>query len=1777
MTYKHIYLCCLIKATCTLPILSADNHNDGIFEKDRHLAGCVDAVTGRLSTSVPIYSYGHENMINWNANIYLDEKTGDIILDHTFDPYDMSLSASKKMIEFNDWDTFAEVQLIRDTALDFKVFRTFTDDFSNVTNKVPNNSTGVISAQTDLSRVAAVINDKMIAITRPNNRVVQYQRLSPVCERIRKSHSEHDGHHVVFNYDKDCLSKIVFENNDSTQYHTIEHDPNNENHFLINGKRNVTLTNTSVKGNGLCDVALKQLENAIIKYENGKAMLKFSVVKTNVKGFNNFVHKISLPDDTPSSTKWLYRIEPEFKHKYSDTKQWYSEDMKTNFHMFTGRTRVINEAGAISIYALNKTGFLKSIHHYKSNDDLQKGIGFYHSKVTYKWDQNRIKEITTYDHGDSIYEKKFDYDANGNVKTAIQVIALNGGQNSELKTSYEYNDDNLCINEAYEDKLWTDMEYDPISKKLVSKRVRDKSGIIQRQYFEYDMFGTCTMMIQDDGVSLSKDNIEGVCYRWVTRQSSHQDGPGVGLVKEKQHAYLDFDANIIKQLSKETYQYDEFGNVISTCIFDTNDQLMYTLSYVYDDNGHVVSEINANGVQIDREYDRYGNVTKEVFVGRDKSIEYGYDSRNQLKKRTVMSDGVSKWISYDYDANGNVIKQKNHLGHQKQFEFNALNQCVRVMHEPVVDASTGVLNIPTYEYEYDVLGNVIKEKKPSGAITESIYNGISLPIKHTYHDGTYELFTYNDDGVLTKQVFRDGTSEEYEYDVLSRMIKRVFKDNNGVVIDNEVLEHDRFFKKKQVLNDDETEYGYDNAGRLISEVQYDKSDDKIVSYGYDSYGNINKEVTSTSNEDSVITTHYQFDVFGNCIHQFSELPSGKKIESINCEFDDDNNLIKKEVLCSENDRSTWEYEYDGFGNITLERNPMGIEKQSLYRSVGLNGGGYMVEEREDILPSYRRKALIDSYGHVIKLVIFDNDSICVKDVEYRYNVTGNCVGENERVLDVNTNVTNRYITEKKYDLDGNMIAYQCHEPTKSWINRYRYDVNNNIQSMRLNDGVTISYKRDVRGNMISRMSSDDSIHDTFQYNHRGDLISAKNECTGQVVDRDLNRWSYILSEDDSQSIVDCDRDALGRLLSIDKNDVGVTNYGYDGLLLKKMCREPINHKPFEITFDEYDSRGLLLAQSVEDGNFTVHYKYNAMGMKSSVCSGIFYQKVVSYDPMGYIKKVEAKQGRKFHDGYFDVEYKYDALGQLIEEEKILDYLNDYIPLHNQYDYDSFMNRVSVSSNRHNGSSEEPTDVEYDDRGNLTQYTHEGYIVSCRYDALNRLVGLKRDGFNREYIYDALGRRFITKKQTIGFWGSETNNTIYHSYMGGLEVGQRDENTIIHRTLDPTKPSEKGATLSIEHGNSAYYVIGDLYGSISNLFFKSHSQIAYVQNCMLYYQSVENKLYSAFGDVIKGLSAGISPWGYHGKRFDSDFGLVDFGLRHYNIKLGSWLTHDPKGDVDSTNMYQFNHNNPINFFDLFGAESMTLTEYNEKIEAEPNPFDDMLSNVISINDFQHQYIGRPIEIPCLCEYKKEGVDGCVVGYINGVRGDFESHIEQVKAVAEVLNTNVISVYNPSYSLNRIASVFGKINIDKNMYSQSSGELLSVIQVAQRMFGELKVQSPEEQLVITHSEGQVVLKGALMSADKPMSNPSLVVHSYGGITTLNGVPGIKSYVNHVYQFDLGVHLFASPERGADATMGNYVRLPAHKNDRFKMRHSLLSDTYLLGLKNNSYKQVGGRHNE
>ena len=63
--------------------------------------------------------------------------------------------------------------------------------------------------------------------------------------------------------------------------------------------------------------------------------------------------------------------------------------------------------------------------------------------------------------------------------------------------------------------------------------------------------------------------------------------------------------------------------------------------------------------------------------------------------------------------------------------------------------------------------------------------------------------------------------------------------------------------------------------------------------------------------------------------------------------------------------------------------------------------------------------------------------------------------------------------------------------------------------------------------------------------------------------------------------------------------------------------------------------------------------------------------------------------------------------------------------------------------------------------------------------------------------------------------------------------------------------------------------------------------------------------------------GAIPYAYAGKRYDSESGLVYFGKRYYHPALGRWLTPDPIGPFDHSNLYQHVFNNPFRYRDPTG--------------------------------------------------------------------------------------------------------------------------------------------------------------------------------------------------------------------------------------------------------------------
>jgi RHS repeat-associated protein len=83
-------------------------------------------------------------------------------------------------------------------------------------------------------------------------------------------------------------------------------------------------------------------------------------------------------------------------------------------------------------------------------------------------------------------------------------------------------------------------------------------------------------------------------------------------------------------------------------------------------------------------------------------------------------------------------------------------------------------------------------------------------------------------------------------------------------------------------------------------------------------------------------------------------------------------------------------------------------------------------------------------------------------------------------------------------------------------------------------------------------------------------------------------------------------------------------------------------------------------------------------------------------------------------------------------------------------------------------------------------------------------------------------------------------------------------------------------------------------------------------------------YTAFGEVKSDTNPGFQPFGFAGGLYDPDTGLVRFGARDYDPKVGRWTSKDPiLFEGGDTNLYGYVLNDPVNLIDETGMFALGL--------------------------------------------------------------------------------------------------------------------------------------------------------------------------------------------------------------------------------------------------------------
>ncbi len=946
--------------------------------------------------------------------------------------------------------------------------------------------------------------------------------------------------------------------------------------------------------------------------------------------------------------------------------------------------------------------------------------------------------------------------------------------------------------------------------------------------------------------------------RRITSYTLRQEAPYLHMPEWIEKKYLERECEEI--LKKTHLIYDQYGNVSQEDVYDSDGNFRYSIFKEYDKRGNLISETNALGQTACYEYDQNGNLLSETSLSGKLKKEYTYDLRGRrLTETHTGSNGELKTFLYKYDNNDQLI--------QKTVNDSKIT---RYTLDPVVLKPTTIQYHSDVKIcrQYDALGRVTAKTDPEGHTTYISRNLYGSPLKIVHPDGTKEKYSYSKEGHLLEYIDQEGNKTAYIRDILGRVFKKTFFTQAGEEIGSESFVYNSFHLLKETdLEGHTTSFHYDGAGRKIREER----EGRITEYSYDSLGRL------ATVKKHTLLHHYEYDLLDRVIRETKTDLDGKVPYQVGYEYDEDGSR-----LAVTRNHAAEKFSYDAFGRIAAHKD---YEESTI---------AYTYDDWYE--NSFLRKTAVDPSGKTTVSVydpferltseqMFDKHGTTLHFKEMEYDLRGNLIKISD---DVYQNGHYQRTQTLTYAYDSmNRLQSETHGFERSI--RYTYHPSGRLASKTLPNGKVLNYTYNPLGYLESVNSSDGSINFHFRTNKLGDIIEAVDINQAYSITRELDPFGNILSEKTSDGLVlDKKYDCFNRPLELEFSE-GSIKYEYDPLYLRSVSRfNSQKEQLYTHTYDRYDQSGRLLDESLIGELGQVNFQYNKNGQKTAAACAYFAQ-TCTYNEMRNLIESTRDQATQ--------SYSYDALSQLTSE-------ND-----EAYAYDSLLNRTQKNGEalQYNQLNEllskgEQT-YKYDQCGNLT---HDGKMTYT-YDLLNRLIEAKDCRHKITYAYDPFDRRISKKVSLYSAHEERALSQEIYFYDGQNELGAYTPGHQLKQLKVPgiRACKESCHPIAIELQDKVFAPILDCHENIQKLVDIESKQISHEYD------------YSAFGDNLKTTESLYNPWRYAGKRLDPETGLIYFGKRFYSPAIGRWLTTDPAGTRDSTNLYQYLFNNPFQYCDPDG--------------------------------------------------------------------------------------------------------------------------------------------------------------------------------------------------------------------------------------------------------------------
>jgi RHS repeat-associated protein len=353
-----------------------------------------------------------------------------------------------------------------------------------------------------------------------------------------------------------------------------------------------------------------------------------------------------------------------------------------------------------------------------------------------------------------------------------------------------------------------------------------------------------------------------------------------------------------------------------------------------------------------------------------------------------------------------------------------------------------------FQLQYDQRYNLIQFSDPTGNQQHWEYDHWGRMTRHIDIKGNQFQYAYDKVGNLTGMIEPDGNRHQIRYDAAGNVI--MAKDSDHLV-----------------------NFSYGPLGVLKQREQHGST----VTFSYDT----ELQLRSIANEGGEM---YRFglDALGKVVNEWG-------FDGMQRSYDRDGAGRVKRVL---RPSEKWtRYDYDGIGNIILERHHDGGETAFRYDKDGLlleavNGDGHILLKR-------------DKAGRVIK------ETQGNYEVSKKYDPQGNCI-----FIESNLGAA----IQLGHDEDGLLTSMQASTGLDSWTAQWERDHSGLELHRQLSGGVSVRQERDNLGRVMRRsigVHQEEQSRTKYIWGRNNRLHRTINELTHHQVIYDYDKFDSLIS------------------------------------------------------------------------------------------------------------------------------------------------------------------------------------------------------------------------------------------------------------------------------------------------------------------------------------------------------------------------------------------------------------------------------------------------------------------------------------------------------------------------------------------------------------------------------------------------------------------------------------------------------------------------------------------